>query len=199
MLTRKYFYSIAGIIKGIPAKMELEYDDIPVCEQSLKLIANDLADYFAEDNPQFNRERFITACDLIQNSFSIPDKSPKFNSNIGDVSNIWNLKETNEEIKETKELSKIIEVLKDLEPKHLEHMSINEFYLKKARELKKLMNNKNLTESKGRKVIPCDKGICDICNKNNWLYMLEGLEDSDIMCNECFCDWLVDNNIKLIC
>lgn len=67
MMTRRHFESIAGIINRIPSKLDnehYEYDDVVIIEKTRKLIANELADYFMEENPQFNRKRFLDKCDL---------------------------------------------------------------------------------------------------------------------------------------
>ena len=65
MFTKKHFEKIAEIIKKIPVKLEIECEDIPIAEKTRNLIANDLADWFQSENPKFNRERFLKACDLI--------------------------------------------------------------------------------------------------------------------------------------
>ena len=65
MLSRKHFKKVAEIIKKIPAKLEINCEDIPIAEKTRRLIANDLADWFQLENPKFDRKRFLKACDLI--------------------------------------------------------------------------------------------------------------------------------------
>lgn len=62
MFTRKHYKAIAEIIKkrlnlnqGTRHTPRFLYADE---------VADDLADYFAGDNPRFDRERFLTACGI---------------------------------------------------------------------------------------------------------------------------------------
>jgi len=60
MLTKKDFKAVAEIIEqacGI-------YDDEEVCGEIASIITHNLADYFATQNPRFDRERFMKACGL---------------------------------------------------------------------------------------------------------------------------------------
>ena len=50
MLTKKHFEKIAEIIRKNKEKQDFE----SVC--------NDLANYFAEENPLFNKSKFMEAC-----------------------------------------------------------------------------------------------------------------------------------------
>lgn len=53
MLSRKHYKAIAKII--VDAGYKWLYR---------KRISNDMADYFATDNPQFNRQKFLDACGI---------------------------------------------------------------------------------------------------------------------------------------
>lgn len=55
MVTKKDFEAVAEIISSNRG------DGV---EYTLDMIAINLADYFAEQNPNFNRDRFIKACGL---------------------------------------------------------------------------------------------------------------------------------------
>jgi hypothetical protein len=65
-MTRKHFEAIAKIIRdaaAVPAFQyphQREYFDGQVA--AVEFITEDLADYFATVNPNFDRERFIRAC-----------------------------------------------------------------------------------------------------------------------------------------
>ena len=71
-MTKKHYEAIANIMKGY----------IPNAKsKSFKYIAEDLADYFAQDNPKFDRERFLNACGIKNTS---GDKCPECGSLIDD-------------------------------------------------------------------------------------------------------------------
>lgn len=57
-MTKKHYEAMATIIKEAydkcPTQNTTRYDDI----------VYPLADYFATDNPKFDRERFLTACGI---------------------------------------------------------------------------------------------------------------------------------------
>lgn len=55
VLSRKYYRAIAEIVKR---QIEDEIEDAAI------LIAYDLADYFTQNNPRFDRERFLEDCGL---------------------------------------------------------------------------------------------------------------------------------------
>lgn len=61
MFTKQHYKAIAEIIKGNkPAHTENSF-----CmgrKTALEFIADDLAAYFASDNPLFDREKFLAAC-----------------------------------------------------------------------------------------------------------------------------------------
>ncbi len=62
MLTKKDFKVVAEIIKNnLPGKDNDYCDGV---RAGLYYTANDLADYFATQNPRFDRERFMVACGL---------------------------------------------------------------------------------------------------------------------------------------
>lgn len=54
-LTRKHFQRIAGILRR-------ETYHVVIRTDAVKQIAEQLADYFAEENPNFDRKRFLEAC-----------------------------------------------------------------------------------------------------------------------------------------
>jgi hypothetical protein len=56
-MTRKHFEAIASIIKA-----NLDISDHMVERQAIKVVAMDMADYFAGQNPLFDRQRFLKAC-----------------------------------------------------------------------------------------------------------------------------------------
>lgn len=67
MFTRQHYKAIAEIVK--------RNTDLGECRVTLpkvsrtyrntrRFISSDLADYFAEDNPRFDREKFLEACGL---------------------------------------------------------------------------------------------------------------------------------------
>jgi len=64
MLTRQHYKAIAAIVKDDSVTGHSgEYDDSTTCIDTIT-IAHSLADYFAEDNPCFDRAKFLTACGL---------------------------------------------------------------------------------------------------------------------------------------
>lgn len=61
MMTKKNFEAVARIIKqntveDAAAGFDEGYD------AGVQIVASDLADYFASDNPNFDRSRFLEAC-----------------------------------------------------------------------------------------------------------------------------------------
>lgn len=59
MFTKRYYKAIAKIVKNtIYNKGWSEYD-----KRERKFVSN-LADYFAKDNPRFDRNKFLKACGL---------------------------------------------------------------------------------------------------------------------------------------
>lgn len=66
MFTKQHYVAIASIIKANKTKITSE--DIAQCITGLPCLhpdmIGDLADYFAKDNPQFDRQKFLGACGL---------------------------------------------------------------------------------------------------------------------------------------
>jgi hypothetical protein len=64
-MTKKHYTAIANVLKA-------EYDDAMYRTEDfsepalIQEVAENLADYFATDNPKFNRERFLGACGIDQ-------------------------------------------------------------------------------------------------------------------------------------
>lgn len=54
MMTKKHFEVVAAILRNT-------YTDESEGERVIRDIANDLADYFASENPNFKREHFLAA------------------------------------------------------------------------------------------------------------------------------------------
>ena len=59
-MTKKHYEAIAEILFH-PNNSTIDYIKLASRE-----ISEDLADYFATDNPRFNRTRFLTACGVEQ-------------------------------------------------------------------------------------------------------------------------------------
>ena len=59
MFTRQHYKAIAAIIRPHLLVSKIREDGAQVAD-----IALELADYFAQDNPRFDRERFLEACGL---------------------------------------------------------------------------------------------------------------------------------------
>ena len=66
MMTRKNFEAIAAIVKDeVEATLPLsDPATIVGAAYGIEELAKSLADYFASDNPNFDRRRFLTACGL---------------------------------------------------------------------------------------------------------------------------------------
>lgn len=64
-MTRKHYRAIANIIK-LERSTEFAINDINMDAtlDVLKNVANNLAGYFEQDNPKFNRQRFLDACGI---------------------------------------------------------------------------------------------------------------------------------------
>jgi len=65
MLSKKHYKAIAEIIS-----QELDFattidGHCPNCKYRIKTLAENLADYFEEDNPRFDRQKFLRACELL--------------------------------------------------------------------------------------------------------------------------------------
>ncbi len=65
MFTSQHYRAIADIIKRHTLRMRTE--DVAHCSNGLPCLhpdtIGDLADYFAKDNPRFNRDKFLAACE----------------------------------------------------------------------------------------------------------------------------------------
>jgi hypothetical protein len=64
MLTRKHYKAIAEIVETTTEKHKTEGFGSLLCNEVRNSITIELADYFAADNPQFDRDRFLEACGL---------------------------------------------------------------------------------------------------------------------------------------
>ena len=63
MLTRKHYKAIAEIIKT-QRDLATVFAGKQFAIQRISDIVDGLADYFAQDNPRFDRARFLAACGL---------------------------------------------------------------------------------------------------------------------------------------
>lgn len=67
-MTRKDYEKIAAVIEGmsIVGAPENTGKDAPMylrgCREQIKTLADGMADMLAQDNPRFDRERFLKAC-----------------------------------------------------------------------------------------------------------------------------------------
>ena len=57
-LTRKHFIELAGFVRGGVDKRDKD------CVDCIAVLADKLADFCAKHNPDFDRERFLKACEL---------------------------------------------------------------------------------------------------------------------------------------
>ena len=66
MFTRQHYKAIAGIIdKAMGPKSEAILLDVQRESMQIRMkFASDFADYFATDNPRFDRKKFLEACGL---------------------------------------------------------------------------------------------------------------------------------------
>lgn len=53
-MTKRHFEAIAQILQAARA----------IDPRTVQFVANDLADYFATENPRFDRARFLAACEV---------------------------------------------------------------------------------------------------------------------------------------
>jgi len=66
MVSKKDFKAVAEIISEYTGQNAAYFNGIHRREvtQTVRHVTNKLADYFAAQNPRFNRERFMKACGL---------------------------------------------------------------------------------------------------------------------------------------
>jgi Fe-S-cluster formation regulator IscX/YfhJ len=58
-MTKKHYEAIAQVIND-----EIRPYSPEAVQSTTYNVINNLADYFADDNPKFNRERFLEACGI---------------------------------------------------------------------------------------------------------------------------------------
>lgn len=61
-MTRKHFEAIARILEWRNGSPDSTIDFDSGYNTAIRNIADDMADYFENENPRFDRERFLTAC-----------------------------------------------------------------------------------------------------------------------------------------
>lgn len=64
MFTRQHYKAIAEIIRFEYTAFDGTGEDDYEGKLTIRNITNNLADYFADDNPLFNRQKFLKACGL---------------------------------------------------------------------------------------------------------------------------------------
>ena len=62
-MTKKHYEAIAAII-AYRADMQYPSDKVGYGAATLRILAGELADYFATDNKNFDRARFLKACGI---------------------------------------------------------------------------------------------------------------------------------------
>ncbi len=66
MFTRKHYKAVAEIIRRNQTRLRTA--DVVNCNNGLPCLHPDvvagLADYFAQDDPRFDREKFLAACEI---------------------------------------------------------------------------------------------------------------------------------------
>lgn len=65
-MTKKHYEAIAAIIASTYRNAELYDTSGSERRDTLEVTASRLADYFATDNKNFDRARFLTACGIVQ-------------------------------------------------------------------------------------------------------------------------------------
>ena len=65
-MTKKHFEAIAAIIKSdLDALSDVSGPAAESAREACENIAVGMADYFASENPRFDREKFLTACGVV--------------------------------------------------------------------------------------------------------------------------------------
>lgn len=66
MTSKRDYTKIASVIKDERTRItrSIHSDVVVTVGASTRRVANALADYFQEDNPRFDREKFLHACGL---------------------------------------------------------------------------------------------------------------------------------------
>ena len=60
-MSKKHFIKVAEIIRK---RIAVEETISPQSAGGVRLVAHDLVKYFAEENPRFDRARFLEACNV---------------------------------------------------------------------------------------------------------------------------------------
>lgn len=63
-MTKKHYIAIAAIIAAGEPLHGKDEKETKALQAYREIIAGELADYFATDNPRFNRTRFLQACGI---------------------------------------------------------------------------------------------------------------------------------------
>jgi hypothetical protein len=63
-MTKKHFEAIARILSNLYGYDMSSIDFDAGFNRAIERAAEDLADYFMDENPRFDRQRFLTACGL---------------------------------------------------------------------------------------------------------------------------------------
>lgn len=65
MFTRKHYAAMADLVSSRVKQMSVERHPCQsYAQRSIAQMAQEMADYFAKDNPKFNRAKFLEACGL---------------------------------------------------------------------------------------------------------------------------------------
>ncbi|MHA1659942.1 MAG: hypothetical protein ACTSUT_12580 [Promethearchaeota archaeon] len=116
---------------------------------------------------------------------------------------IFNVNEIKKELKEKEELTPIIKFLEnfscDYELKR-PALQDNKFFIEKAKEFKKLMENNMVIKGIRIKNCSSDGRDCPDCGRGceDEFYGLEGWEPDEFICRACLCDYLITQN-RTVC
>lgn len=61
-MTKKHFEALARILKDNQVEIHSDFDRGYIA--GVEGVAHEMADYFASENPRFNRKQFLTACGI---------------------------------------------------------------------------------------------------------------------------------------